>query len=241
MLLSRHDARGEWVVACDVVASNLGVRRGMPLAEAVAGLCEAGPHVRRTRGPASQRPATENPAVLPYDPAADRAALGRLAERCEQFSPVVGWDTIGQKTGPPGQARRLAHDMLPWFGESPGQLFLDVTGIAPLFGGEQALARLIDVECREAGYFGHVAIADTVGAAWAVAVGSRQQAAGSKEELSSLPAACCLLPAELPAVCCLLPATTEAALRPLSIATRCRFRRCGCRWTFSISSPSSAC
>src|SRR5438034_3589432 len=168
VLLYRQDARGEWVVACDAVASNSGVRRGMPLAEAAV-LIRSSP--------------------LPYDPAADRAALGRLAERCEQFSPVVGWDTIGQKTGPPGQARRLAHDALPWFGESPGHLFLDVTGIAPLFGGEEALAKLIAAACREAGYFGRVAIADTVGAAWAVAAGSRQQAAGSEDNSSLLPAA----------------------------------------------------
>src|SRR5262245_50244022 len=98
VVVYRQDARGEWVVACDAVASDSAVRRGMPLAEAavlirsaVAGLSEAGPRVQRTRGPGAVTPATENPAVLPYDPAADRAALGRLAERCEQFSPVVGW------------------------------------------------------------------------------------------------------------------------------------------------------
>jgi protein ImuB len=128
---------------------------------------------------------------LPYDPAADRAALGRLAERCEQFSPVVGWDTIGQKTTngeqQPGKA-------FPWFGESPGHLFLDVTGIAPLFGGEDTLTRLIAAECQEAGYVGRVAIADTVGAAWAVAESGESATIVPHNEL-------------------------EAALRPLSIST----------------------
>src|SRR5436190_22437020 len=80
VLVYRPDARGEWVVACDAIASHSGVQRGMPLAEAavlirssVAGLSEVGPRVQRTRGPASLRPATEEPAVLPYDPAAERA------------------------------------------------------------------------------------------------------------------------------------------------------------------------
>src|SRR5262245_46985955 len=174
VVVYRADARGEWVVACSAVAGNSGVRRGMPLAEAavliwssVARLSEAGPRVHRTRGPGSVTPTTEESAVLSYDPVADRAALGRLAERCEQFSPVVGWDTIGQKTA--DNEQRTAGKTLPWFGESPGHLFLDVTGIAPLFGSEETLARLIATECREAGYIGYVAIADTVGAAWAVA------------------------------------------------------------------------
>src|SRR5207253_11235944 len=144
VLLYRQDARGERVVACSAVAAQSGVRRGMPLAEAAV-LIRSSP--------------------LPYDPAADRSALGRLAERCEQFSPVVGWETVGQAV-PDASKRQAQPDLLAWFGESPGHLFLDVTGIAPLFGGEEALARLIAAECREAGYFGHVAIADTVGAAW---------------------------------------------------------------------------
>src|SRR5439155_4147302 len=121
------------------------------------------------------------------------AALVRLTERCEQFSPEVGWETVGQAV-PDASKRQAQPDLLAWFGESPGQLFLDVTGIAPLFGGEQALARLIDAECREAGYFGHVAIADTVGAAWAVAVGSGQWAVGSEDNGFSLPTTHCPLP-----------------------------------------------
>jgi protein ImuB len=125
---------------------------------------------------------------------------------------VVGWDTIGQKTGPPGQARRLAHDALPWFGESPGHLFLDVTGLAPLFGGEEKLAKLIATECREAGYCGQLAIADTIGAAWAVAVGSGQWAVGSEGASSLLPTAHCPLPTVIP------PGEIEAALRPLSVS-----------------------
>jgi protein ImuB len=93
------------------------------------------------------RPRTATHRFQPYDPAADLQALRELAEWCEQFSPVVGLDR----------------------GDPPDGLLLDVTGIDRLFGGETALARAVAEAFHDRGYWARVAIAATIGAAWAVA------------------------------------------------------------------------
>jgi protein ImuB len=150
LLLQRDSRRGSVVAACCDQARAAGVRIGTPLAEATALL-----------------PPTT--AVRLYDPAADLAALGRLAADCEQFSPRVGWETIA------------ASEVVRWWGgekhrspphhlttSPPHHLFLDITGVPVLFGGEYALADCVLAACREREYAGRVAIAETLGAAWAV-------------------------------------------------------------------------
>lgn len=77
----------------------------------------------------------------------DRAALVGMALECEQFSPCVGLEET----------------------EQPECLMLDITGVAPLFGGEEGLAQRIDREFTTQRYEVRVAIADTLGAAWAAA------------------------------------------------------------------------
>lgn len=90
--------------------------------------------------------------VLPADEAADLAALAKLAEHCERFSPLVGWKTLhGPET-------------------TPSHLFLDVTAIGTLFGGEEKLIREVAGEMAHLGFDACVAIAGTIGAAWAHAV-----------------------------------------------------------------------
>jgi protein ImuB len=111
------------------------------------------------------RGARRSAVVLPSDPAADLAALGRLAERCGRFSPLVGWETLSPRTAA-GPARR--GPSMPWFGDAPDHLFLDATGIAPLFGGEDPLVQQVIADVRGLGYAVRAAVADTVGAAWAV-------------------------------------------------------------------------
>jgi len=69
------------VVACSRQAARLGVRLGMPLAEATALL---GPPGGSTKAP------HEALAVRPWDPEADREQLVKLAIFCGQFSPTVG-------------------------------------------------------------------------------------------------------------------------------------------------------
>lgn len=92
-------------------------------------------------------------AVEPDDPAADAAALEGLALWCGRYTPWVAPDRSGLGAGLGG-----AHG-----------LWLDVTGCAALFGGEAAL---LDDLLRRLAAFGleaRAALADTPGAAWAVA------------------------------------------------------------------------
>ena len=118
-----------------------GIQPGMPLAEALT-LHEF--FVLRQAGRAGE------PAELhleAHDPAADRLALAGWAAECQRFSPTVGLEE----------------------GRRPDCLLLDVTGLAGLFGGEPALARQVAEWFAERGFTARVVLADTVGAAWAVA------------------------------------------------------------------------
>ncbi len=78
------------------------------------------------------------------EPAADAAALTALAEACARFSPAVAEDP-------------------------PDGLFLDITGLAHLWGGEAALARDLTRRLGRAGVPVRVAVAGGPGAAWALA------------------------------------------------------------------------
>ena len=101
----------------------------------------------------------------------DLAALTRLAEHCERYSPIVGWETVeaGVRDGPRSkvQSPKLDANFGPW--TSDFGLWLDITGIGVLFGGEEALARAVIADLAGLGYEGRVGIADTIGAAWAAA------------------------------------------------------------------------
>ena len=82
------------------------------------------------------------------DPAADAAALRRLALWCLRYTPLVApWD---EENGADG-------------------LFLDITGCAHLFGGEAGLLADLAGRLRRFGLRPRLAIADTPGAAWAIA------------------------------------------------------------------------
>ena len=80
-----------------------------------------------------------------HDPLADRTALLQLAGWCEQFGPIVGV-------------------------EDPDNLLVDVTGLGSLFGGEERLAEQVMRAFQRLGLTVRVAIADTVGAAWAIRI-----------------------------------------------------------------------
>jgi protein ImuB len=83
----------------------------------------------------------------PYDPHADRAALRQLALACQQFGPYAAMEEA----------------------ELPECLLVDVTGCGPIFGGEMRLAEEAVKMLRERGYVARAAIADTIGASWALA------------------------------------------------------------------------
>ena len=129
---------------------------------------------------------------------ADRAALAELAVWCERFSPAVAIEAA----------------------ERPDGLALDVTGLGPLFGGEAALAERVVREFRERGLAARVAIADTLGAAWAAVRSGKWQVTSDKKGTTSaqvplaphLPLATCDLPLII------APGATLAALGPLPVA-----------------------
>ena len=73
--------------------------------------------------------------------------LESLAAWCQRFSPLVGIEE----------------------GDEPASLLLDITGLAHLFGGEAALAEQMVGDFAARGLRVRLAIADTLGAAWAIA------------------------------------------------------------------------
>ena len=83
--------------------------------------------------------------VLPADPAGDLAELERLAQvAARRWSPLTA----------------LSDD---------DGLFLDISGTAHLFGGEDAMALRIVRLLARFGFTARIAVADTAGAAWALA------------------------------------------------------------------------
>jgi protein ImuB len=150
LLHARDPRRGDLIVACNAAAGQCGVRLQMPLAEAAA--------LAQRHGECL---------ILPHDPAADLAALATLAQHCERFSPIVGWRTIESSKTQSDPTWNL--ELGTWNCPSPDCLFLDVTGIGVLFGGEESLARAVITDIAQHGYDCRVAIADTIAAAWAAA------------------------------------------------------------------------
>ncbi len=82
-------------------------------------------------------------AAADHDPEADAALLGRMAEACDRWTPLVALDP-------------------------PHGLTLDVTGCGHLFGGEAALRRLVVGRFRQDGFAARAAIAGTPDAARAL-------------------------------------------------------------------------
>jgi nucleotidyltransferase/DNA polymerase involved in DNA repair len=106
----------------------------------------------------------------PYDPAADQRLLDRLA-----LLAVRRWSPLAAATPPDG-------------------LWLDLTGCAHLHGGEERFCRRLHAFCARAGLTACVAIADTAGAAHALARFGRADVTiippgGAASALSPLPIA----------------------------------------------------
>ncbi len=80
-------------------------------------------------------------------PVADHAALCSLAATGERYSPIVGLE-----------------ECVP-----PESLLLDITGCAPHFGGEEGLSQRLRQDFAAQSCQVRIAVADTVGAAWAMA------------------------------------------------------------------------
>jgi protein ImuB len=124
-------------------------------------------------------------ATRPAEPAEDEAALRRLAEWCGRYSPWTAPDGIdGVK--------------------------IEITGSAHLWGGEADLAADLSRRLARQGITHRLAIADTIGAAWAVARCAGREAAGSA----------CFLPAKSGGTGGLIvpPDSARDAIAPLPIA-----------------------
>lgn len=79
----------------------------------------------------------------PYTPVEDAQRLHRLARWAQRFSPVVAAD-------------------------EPDGLLLDMTGCEPLFDGDERMVALVDTSLARWGLPARLALAPTVGCAWAV-------------------------------------------------------------------------
>lgn len=103
----------------------------------------------------------ESACFLPLDAVADEEALRGLAHLCDRYSPLIGIEPFGE----PHQSTSSC-------------LLLEIGSCAHLFGGESHLARQLIMEFSRQGYFAHVGIAETVGAAWGLACYGHRVRAG---------------------------------------------------------------
>jgi protein ImuB len=142
-VLRMHDPRRGWLVAAaNWQARQLGIRPGLPVAEAV-GLLEA--------------EAAEQGELWEHQPEHDRQRLMELAEQAQRFSPQVGLEPIEAQL---------------WVGRSllqPQGLVMDATGMGRLFGSEQAWLEQLQQWLASLGLIGCVALADSLAGAWAAA------------------------------------------------------------------------
>ena len=138
---------GPTIIAASAAAWNRGVRPGMPLAEARS---IAAP-IKSTRAQPIRTPETRSRDILFQEwlPLEDRKQLIAAAELTRSYAPLTGLDTM----------------------PCPDSLLLDITGCAPLFGGESALAESLLTDLRKAGYRCRVVIADLAASGWAVCHG----------------------------------------------------------------------
>src|SRR5215208_3863351 len=122
--------------------------------------------------------------VAESTPEADEEGLTRLATWCMRYSPLVAADR-------------------------PNGVWIEVAGSAHLFGGEEALLQDLTRRLRRAGVNARAAIADTPGAAWAVARNS--------PERIIVPGGMAAAIAELPVAALRLRVETVDALRRLGV------------------------
>ncbi len=151
----RADSNGSTPTVGPIVLHARDARRGRVVAAANA--------TARTMGVLPQMPLSQASTLCPdahlveYDPHSDIEALCSMAEAAQCFSPIVGIEQI---------------DPQPWAGRSihqPQAILLNVTGIGPLFGGEESLAQIVHNWIADQGYLASIAIANRVGTAWAMA------------------------------------------------------------------------
>lgn len=184
---------GPAIVAVSMDAWKLGVRPGMPLAEARSmaiplstggknsrdttksndrkGATSAENKPRNGRHPIEASRAVAKPAMKSasieslvgfheWNPVEDRSEMAAVSELTRRYAPVVGLDDM----------------------PVPDSLLLDVTGCAPLFGGESGLAESLLKDLRTAGWSCRIAIASNIATAWALTHTERPVRAASASQ-----------------------------------------------------------
>ena len=150
----------------------------------------------------------------------------QVVERCRRFSPIVGLEPTDRES-----------------------ILLDITGLAHLFGGEAALAEAIVRDFARLGLAVRVAVADTIGAAWAAAHygrrnGGRKNGRSADRQINGIQFAFAIFqfsPSTLPPSPFLIIPPGETPLSSPPCPSRpcgCRRKPCGC-WT-SWALPGSA-
>lgn len=158
---------GPAIIAVSTDAWKLGVRPGMPLAEARSmavpiatprqGRASTSGKVKQSSAKTTQDdsrsakanrsdPVESRVEFHDWDPSGDREALATAAELTRRYAPIVGLDAM----------------------PVPDSLLLDISGCAPLFGGEAALAEFLLRDLRAAGWSCRIAIASNIATAWAL-------------------------------------------------------------------------
>jgi protein ImuB len=107
---------------------------------------------------------------LPAEIDEDREALRQLALDCQRFSPLVGLEENATTTPP----------------TSPECLLADVAGCTHLWNGEENFIEAVHTHWVERGYQIQLALAPTVGAAWALAHATHATIVPDGEEAKAL-------------------------------------------------------
>ncbi|MGF1595241.1 MAG: DNA polymerase Y family protein [Kiloniellaceae bacterium] len=89
--------------------------------------------------------------TVPHEPEVDARALATLAAWCARYTPWTAPGDLHEESG------------------GAAGILLDVTGCCHLFGGERALLEDLQARLRRFGYTARAALADSLGAAWAMA------------------------------------------------------------------------
>ena len=138
-------------------------------AETIVAVDEAAERLGLHTGLALAQARAMHPALhaIEEDAAADAALLEKVADWCLRYTPLVACD-------------------------APDGLLLDISGCAHLYGGQHQLAADLGQRLNRAGFAYRIAIAGSIGAAWAAAhFGEPASYAGGEERsiLSPLPLA----------------------------------------------------
>ena len=156
--------RGRLVVACCPLSMAMGVRVAMPIAQAVEMVRSAGCRSSRAEHPPQVEYA---PRVEQHAGWLDQQGLQRIATRFQhQISPQVAIEMLDERPwarfGQPANVTACSP-------HQPESLLCEISGVAHLFDGETGLLQAARRLLAKQGLKARMAIADSVGAAWALA------------------------------------------------------------------------